>query len=291
MSPNSRASLIRAATSRRRAVDQLLELGLEVGEPFGGEDDVLGHSVSVGSGSGREKTRCRAGQGTPGMGGRMSIEAPAAPDPACRRFLSLEVDGDLVTPGRLPAACRHRASTAAQQLAHAPRARRLRRAAAGACRATRVPAEPLDVPRIELAQVPARALGARGARRRARSPSRARRGSRRGSGSPVAQRRAAARTATGCRATRAPAARRPRPSARTRARRRSAVSQAARDQHRHRQLLDQLARRARSRACRCGAARRGGDGSQIPATRALARQPAGDRDPAADRRGAAPSGA
>ena len=43
MSPNSRASLIRAATSRRRVVVSVLELRLEIGQPFRRENDVLGH--------------------------------------------------------------------------------------------------------------------------------------------------------------------------------------------------------------------------------------------------------
>ena len=48
MSPNSRASLMRSATSRRRVGAQGLELLLELLEAFRGEDDVLGHGASYG---------------------------------------------------------------------------------------------------------------------------------------------------------------------------------------------------------------------------------------------------
>ena len=43
MSPNSRASLIRSATSRRLAVESSSSSVLELLQPFGGEDDVLRH--------------------------------------------------------------------------------------------------------------------------------------------------------------------------------------------------------------------------------------------------------
>ena len=46
MSPNSRASLMRSATSRRFSRGEVLDLLLELLEPFRGEDDVLLHVSS-----------------------------------------------------------------------------------------------------------------------------------------------------------------------------------------------------------------------------------------------------
>ena len=55
MSPNSRASLMRSATSRRLSVGEVLDLLLELLEPFGGEDDVLLHARRPRSGPEKEK--------------------------------------------------------------------------------------------------------------------------------------------------------------------------------------------------------------------------------------------
>ena len=65
MSPNSLASLMRSATSRRFSVGEQLELVLELLQTFGGEDDVLRHVTldrEVGR-SGRRQAKPRSASG------------------------------------------------------------------------------------------------------------------------------------------------------------------------------------------------------------------------------------
>ena len=248
MSPNSRASLIRSATSRRRVVVQVLELLLELLEPFRGEDDVAWSIGCVSCG----------------------LEEP-----------------DRKTPdrGALPTGARQRGqySEPARRLRPAPRARLAARARAArasidrrrvrwnasADRRARTP-QPLEVPGVELAQVARRARSAPrcssarsitqselgddlvgGRRARSRAPESARSKSHGLPSAPRASITAAAPVSLvgGAR----PARRRARPP--------ETITGT-------RQPLDELARRARSRACPCA-----GPGARAGGRRSPRRRP------------------
>ena len=166
----------------------VLELGLEVGEPFGGENDVLWHKRDPGCWVQNRKPAAQ--DRTSSQNGRGSID---------------RTQSTRVTPAALTVEQRSGLHQRRRLLQ-----RRLQRLLLGsACR---------RAARCTTGRTCA-GSGSRAPRRGARPPDRAPRQPRRGSPRGSALRRwtpGAAGTATGCRATRAPAAPRRRPSARTR---------------------------------------------------------------------------